>query len=257
MKEFDRLTEIVKKLRNPEKGCPWDLKQTSKSLIPNFIEELYEAVEEIEKEDYESLAEELGDLMLHIVMQVRIAEEENHFSMEDVLTGISEKLIRRHPHIFSSPDNISADEVKKNWEQIKQSEKKEIRKSLLDGIPFSMPGLIVAQRMQEKAASAGFDWDSPELVFDKIDEEITEIKEAVANNNQDEIEEEIGDLLFSAVNLARKLNADSETALRRAIKKFKVRFNKIEEYHHRNGENIYESSLEKLDEIWTSVKRDV
>jgi tetrapyrrole methylase family protein / MazG family protein len=253
--EFDELREIVKKLRDPEKGCPWDVKQTHRSLVPNFIEELYEAIEAIENEDMEHLAEELGDLMLHIMMQTSIAEEENKFQLEEVLNKINSKLIRRHPHIFAGTAAVDAEGVKMNWERIKQEEKKAHRKSIIDGIPRSMPALIIAQRMQEKAASAGFDWQEIEPVFAKMEEEIEELKSALEDNNCDQIEAEIGDIIFTVVNLSRKLGFDAETCLKRTIKKFEQRFKKIEKYHKANNHNIHESDLEKLDEIWEMAKK--
>ena len=179
MKEFDKLREIVNKLRDPDKGCPWDIKQTHRSMIPNFIEELYEAIEAIDNNDFDHLSEELGDLMLHIMMQVRMAEEEDKFSLEAVLEKINDKLIRRHPHIYGDGVAVDANGVKMNWERIKQEEKKGYRKSIIDGIPRSMPALIIAQRMQEKAASTGFDWKEVGQAIDKLDEEVHEFKTAL------------------------------------------------------------------------------
>ncbi len=255
MKEFDRLVEIIAKLRDPLDGCPWDLKQTHKSLVPNFIEELYETVEAIEDNDPKALKEELGDLMLHLLMQCRIAEENKEFTVADSLNGISEKLIRRHPHIFGEKKENDADEVKINWERMKQEEKKKERESILDGTPLSMPALIVAHRLQEKAASIGFDWDSIEPIFGKIDEEQDEIREAIESGDQSKVEEEVGDLLFSVVNLARKLHVDSEIALRITINKFVRRFKQVEKIYSDNGEKMYDATLEELDRVWDQVKR--
>ncbi len=254
MKEFDELHDIVKKLRDPEKGCPWDTKQTHRSLVPNFIEELYESIEAIENEDYDHLAEELGDIMLHIMMQIVMAEEKKEFSAEKVLDKINAKLIRRHPHIFGDGVAKDANGVKMNWERIKQQEKKAQRKSMIDGIPRAMPALIIAQRMQEKAAAAGFDWQEVEPVVEKLEEEVEEFKEALQKGDPAEMENEIGDMLFSVVNISRKLGFDSESSLKKTIKKFETRFKKIEEYHHKNKLNMLESSLEKLDEIWELAK---
>ncbi|HPT70769.1 MAG TPA: nucleoside triphosphate pyrophosphohydrolase [Candidatus Cloacimonadota bacterium] len=255
MNEFDQLIDIVGSLRDPENGCPWDLKQTLRSLVPNFIEEVYEAVEAIELDDSHALCEELGDIMLHIVMQVRIAEENNDFTMADVLNGINHKLIHRHPHIFGDETLKDADEVKLNWEKIKHKEKKLHRKSILDGIPKTMPGLIKAQRTQEKAASTGFDWQDIHPVLDKLEEEKNELLEALDQDNPDHIREEIGDLLFTIVNLARKLHIDAEGALNDTTRKFERRFKSIEDHYSKNGQNIYESTLEQLDEIWDLVKK--
>ena len=207
MKEFSELVEIMAKLRDPEKGCPWDKKQTHSSLVPNFIEELYECIEAIEKKDYTHLAEELGDLMLHVVMQATIAEDAEEFTIKDVLNKTNTKIISRHPHIFGDGEAKTVDEVKLNWEQIKLKEKKS-RKSAIDGIPYAMPKLIVAQRMQEKAAAVGFDWTNHQQVFDKLDEEVEELHEAIESGHQQHIEEELGDLLFTVVNLSRKLGFD-------------------------------------------------
>ncbi len=254
MKEFDELIAIVTRLRDKDNGCPWDLKQTSKSLIPNFIEELYETIEAIEKDNDHALAEELGDLLLHIVLQVSIASEKDVFKMQDVIQKINTKLIRRHPHIFADLEVKDSQEVKVNWERIKQIEKKHERESILDGVPRNMPALIFAQRTQEKAASVGFDWPNIIPVLNKLDEETKELIAAEKSQNRDEMEEELGDLLFTVVNLSRKLEIDAESALKKATDKFKYRFFQIERHHHDNNENIYESSLEKLDEIWESIK---
>lgn len=254
MKEFDKLIEVIEKLRDKENGCPWDLKQTHESLIPNFIEELYESVEAIENKDYKHLSEELGDLMMHIIMQVQIAKEEDKFQMEEVLEQISEKLIRRHPHIFGDGHATDAEGVKMNWERIKQEEKKHSRTSAIDGIPQQMPALIVAQRMQEKAASVGFDWPDISPAVDKLEEEVKEFQEAYKSKDIEEMQNELGDMLFSIVNIARKSGFDTETALRRTIKKFENRFKKVEDHFKSNGKNMLDASLEQLDEIWEITK---
>jgi len=253
MKEFDRLVQIVADLRNPETGCPWDKIQTHKSLVPNFIEELYESIEAIESGDMKDLSEELGDLMLHIVMQSRIAEETGDFEMSEVLRGINEKLIRRHPHIFGDEKVKDAKEVKLNWEQIKLKEKTH-RKSALEGVPRGMPKLIVAQRMQEKAAAVGFDWDNHHQVFEKLSEEIAELKEAIEEEDPVHIEEELGDLLFTVVNLSRKLGIDAEMALSGTNRKFERRFKQVEEIYKDKKTKMHDSNLEQLDEVWEAVK---
>jgi len=254
MKEFDKLIEVIEKLRDKENGCPWDLKQTHESLIPNFIEELYEVVEAIENKDYSHLSEELGDLMLHIVMQVEIAREEKRFEMKEVLNQINNKLIRRHPHIFGDGHATDANGVKMNWERIKQEEKKNVRSSAIDGIPQKMPALIVAQRMQEKAASVGFDWQDVAPAIDKLEEEVKEFQEAYKNKDLEEMQNEMGDILFSIVNIARKSGFDTESALKRTNKKFENRFKKIENHFQNNGKNMLDASLEQLDEIWEITK---
>ncbi len=253
MEEFDKLVKIVADLRDPEKGCPWDKKQTHTSLVPNFIEELYESLEAIEEDDMPDLREELGDLLLHIVMQSRIAEEDGDFEISDVLKGINDKIVRRHPHIFGTEKAESVAEVKLNWEQIKLKEK-QYRKSALEGVPRAMPKLIVAQRMQEKAAAVGFDWNNHIQVFEKLDEEIAELKEAIAEGKQIAIEEEIGDVIFTVVNLSRKLGIDAETALSGTNRKFEKRFRKVEEIYKNNKAEMHNSSIEQLDEVWKIVK---
>lgn len=258
MSKFDHLVEIISELRDRDTGCPWDLKQTAESLVPNFIEELYETVEAIHSGDDKHLVEELGDLLLHILMQARIAEENDKFSIKDVIQKINEKLIRRHPHIFceSYKKDMSSSQVKYNWEKIKFEEKKDKRKSLLDGIPKTMPALIFAQRMQEKAASAGFDWDSFKQVLPKLKEEISELESAIEDHSRSEVIEEIGDLLFSVVNLSRKLEIDSESALKKACEKFYTRFSFVEKYHEDNEESLFDSSLEKLNNVWELSKKN-
>jgi len=256
MKEFDKLVEVIEKLRDKENGCPWDLEQTHESLIPNFIEELYESVEAIESKDYTHLSEELGDLLLHIIMQAQIAKEAGEFEIEEVLSKINTKLIRRHPHVFADGHATDANGVKMNWERIKFEEKKKSRKSAIDGIPRAMPALIVAQRMQEKAASVGFDWPDVEPAVDKIKEEIHEFVDAFQQKDIEEMQNELGDMLFSIVNISRKLGFDTESALRRTIDKFDNRFRKVEEHYRKNKKNMLDASLEQLDEIWEIAKKD-
>ncbi len=254
MKEFDKLKEIISTLRHPETGCPWDLKQSSKTLISGMIEEVYEVSEAVAIGNKDDLKEELGDCLLHIMLQAQIASEKGSFAIEEVVEGISAKLIRRHPHIFGEENLTDPTEVKKRWEQIKLAEKKE-RNSVLDGIPQAIPGLLQAQRIQEKAASVGFDWDNIEPVFAKITEEIAEVRAEISCNNQENLELEIGDLLFSVVNLARKLNVDAELAIKTSNRKFRDRFSKIEAELTKTGTKINEKSLEELDHIWESVKK--
>lgn len=261
MDSFNKLWTIVNRLRDPITGCPWDLEQTPKSLVANFIEELYEVIEAIESDDSEHLKEELGDLLLHILMQVKIAEENQNFQLNDVLKAISDKLIIRHPHVFEgdncdeNKEKLESDEIKFNWERLKKVHKR--RKSVLDGIPKSMPALIYAQRMQDKAASVGFDWDDINDVIKKIDEELQELKAAIKSGISFEIEDEIGDMFFSLVNLCRKKGLDSERVLKKSAAKFYERFQKIEQYHKDRDENIYESSLERLNVLWESSKKGI
>ncbi|MFC1898017.1 nucleoside triphosphate pyrophosphohydrolase [Candidatus Cloacimonadota bacterium] len=256
MKEFDKLVEVIAKLRDRENGCPWDIKQTHESLVPNFVEELYESIEAIENKDYKHLSEELGDLMLHIIMQAQIAREAGEFQIEEVLRKINSKLIRRHPHVFADGHATDANGVKMNWERIKFEEKKKSRKSAIDGIPRAMPALIVAQRMQEKAASVGFDWPDVEPAVGKLKEEIHEFIDAFQQKDLEEMQNELGDMLFSIVNISRKLGFDTESALRRTIDKFDTRFRKVEEHYRKNDKNMLDASLEQLDEIWEIAKKD-
>lgn len=255
MTEFQKLVEIIAQLRDPVSGCPWDVKQTSQSLVPNFIEELYEAVEAIEDEDDAALREELGDLMLHVVFQAQIASEEGSFTIADVLNGIANKLVRRHPHVFGDLDVADADTVKLNWERLKKKEKTR-RKSVLEGIPRALPALIYAQRTQEKAASVGFDWPDIGPILAKLDEEEQELHEALESEDAAMIREELGDMLFTLVNLARKLHIDAEGALKQTARKFHKRFNYIEEHYRQNGADIHEASLEELDAVWDLAKKD-
>lgn len=253
MKEFDELLAVISRLRDKDNGCPWDLKQTSETLLTGMVEEVYEVVEAVENHDIEGKKEELGDLLLHVFMQSQIAKEMDEFSAIDVVNGIKNKLIRRHPHVFGDDKISDPDLVKKRWEQIKKKEKKD-RKSVLDGIPKGMPALLQAQRIQEKAASVGFDWDSLDPVFEKINEEIGEVKEELVDDNHNRIEEEVGDLLFAVVNLARKLDIDSEIAMKKANDKFSTRFKKIEQVLEKKGENINDKTLRELDQIWEIIK---
>lgn len=251
MKDFEKLVEVVAALRDPEKGCPWDIKQTPESLVPNFIEELYETVEAIEDQDDGALCEELGDLLLHIVFQAQIAQERGKFGIDGVLEAICNKLIRRHPHVFGDTELDTANAVKMNWERIKKAEKTE-RESVLDGIPRTLPALIAAYRTQEKAASVGFDWQDIKPVLDKLDEEQEELYEALGTEDMDQISEELGDMLFTLVNLGRKLDIDPEAALKGTIRKFKRRFCYIED-QYKTGD-IHAASLEELDAHWEAAK---
>lgn len=248
--EFNRLIEIMQSLRS-ENGCEWDKRQTHESLRQYLIEEAYEAVEAIDNMDMNLLKEELGDLLLHVVFHARLGEEKGNFDIDAVLAGINEKLIRRHPHVFGENREKDVEKIKMDWEESKQ---KEGRESRIDGIPKNMSGLQRAFRLQEKAASTGFDWDNVEDVWAKLDEEIQEVRKAADDEDKSELEEEIGDLIFSAVNLSRFMGVNPEDALRRTIKKFETRFKSIEKAAEENGRNITELSLEEMDKIWESNK---
>ena len=244
---IDRLVNIIKKLRAPN-GCEWDKKQTHESLIPYLIEETYEVVESIEDKNYKLLKEELGDLLLHVIFQIDIANDNKEFNLDDVINGICEKLIRRHPHIFYDKKDPRYKE--ENWEVSKKKEKK--RSSVLDGVPKSLPQLIRSSRIQEKAASVGFDWDDKNQVLLKVDEEILELKDAILKN--DGIDEEIGDVLFTIVNLSRHMGYDAESSLKKSIDKFSKRFKKIEQDLKNKNIKIQDLSLEELDKIWEKNK---
>jgi XTP/dITP diphosphohydrolase len=248
-KEFDELVRLVSILR---KKCPWDRKQTHESIKDNLIEEAYEVVEAIDKKNTDELKKELGDLLLHVLFHSRIAEEKKTFSIDDVIQGISEKLIRRHPHVFEDAVIDSDHQVAENWENIKL---KEGKSSILDGLPERLPALIRAQRMQEKAGNVGFDWAEWELAWEKLNEEINEWREAVGQQDQDLRKNEFGDLLFSLVNVGRLLQLNAEDALRKANRKFENRFRYIEEHLKAGNKDLASSTLEEMDELWEEAKR--
>ena len=244
---LDKLITIVKKLRSPD-GCDWDKEQTHQSLVPYLLEETYEVIESIEQKNFKALKEELGDLLLHIIFQIDISEGNKEFKLDDVIDGICQKLIRRHPHIFY--DKNDPRYKKGDWELSKQKEKN--RNSVLDGVPIALPALIRASRIQEKASAVGFDWKKKEQVLLKVDEEIGELKDAIINNQG--IEEELGDVLFTIVNLSRHLDYDSESSLKKSIDKFSNRFKNIETDLKERGINMKDLSLDELDEIWDKNK---
>ena len=249
---FEELITIVERLRAPD-GCPWDREQTSASLLPYLLEETYEVIESVDDRNWEVLKEELGDLLLHVVFQASIATDSERFNISESLKIINEKLVRRHPHVFGDTKADAAFNAKQNWEAEKQKEKK--RESRLDGVPVNLPGLVRAQRLQEKAAYVGFDWEKIESVWEKVNEELEEIKLAQQENNKESIEEEIGDTIFALVNLARFLGIPAEDALRRTNNKFINRFKMIEKELKRRGKTLEESSLDEMDKIWNTVKR--
>jgi XTP/dITP diphosphohydrolase len=247
--KFEEFYKIVQRLR---KECPWDREQTHESLRRCLLEESYEVLEAIDTKNKEELKKELGDLILQIVFHTILAEEEKTFSFRDVLKFEIEKLIRRHPHIFSDVKVKDADEVKTNWEKLKAGEGRE---SVLDGVPKELPALFRAYRIQEKAAKVGFDWKDEKPVYDKILEEIGELKANVESlSSRDEIEDEFGDVLFSIVNYARFLKINPEDALRRTIEKFIKRFQKIEEYAKKNDLVLDNMTLDEMDIIWNKSK---
>ncbi|HLS10928.1 MAG TPA: nucleoside triphosphate pyrophosphohydrolase [Flavobacteriaceae bacterium] len=249
LKAFGRLLDIMDDLREK---CPWDRKQTMESLRVLTIEETYELADAIMDNDLEEVKNELGDILLHMVFYAKIGEEKDAFDIADVLHSISEKLIRRHPHIYSDTKVEDEQEVKENWEQIKLKEK--ANKGVLSGVPKSLPSLIQAIRIQEKAAGVGFDWDNKEQVYKKYLEEWGELKEEVYNKDAEKIEEEFGDVLFSLINYARFLDVNPDNALAKANTKFKKRFNFIEAQAKLEGKAIHNLSLEEMNELWDMAK---
>lgn len=250
---IDQLREIVARLRAPD-GCPWDQEQTHASLRAGLLEEAYEVVEAINKSDDSNLREELGDLLLQVVFHAQIAHEEGRFNFNDVADEISRKLIRRHPHVFGKDHCKDSSAVLVKWEEIKRAEKGEAQQSILDGVSGGMPALMRAEKIQKKAARVGFDWSEIAPVFAKVREEIAEVEAELAST-PDRIEDEIGDLLFSVVNLARKLKVDGEVALHRASDKFVSRFHQVEALAAERGLTLEKLSLTELDVIWDEVKR--
>ncbi|MGQ9607963.1 MAG: nucleoside triphosphate pyrophosphohydrolase [bacterium] len=248
---FSELVEVIAKLRG-EEGCPWDRQQTHDTLKINIIEEAYEALEAIDEKDDEKIEEELGDLLMQVLLNAQIAKEEGKFDIYGVIQKIKEKLIRRHPHVFGDVKVKSAHEVIQNWDEIKSKEKE--RESLMDGIPTNLPALIRARKVQSKASRVGFDWDKSEDVFIKIEEELRELKESIEKGEHDSIEEELGDILFSIVNLSRFLNIEPEIALMKTTAKFIKRFKQMELRIANDGNKIIDYDLKGLDEIWNSIK---
>ena len=245
---FGRLINIMNELREK---CPWDKKQTIHSLRQQTIEETYELADAITDKDWNGIKEELGDLLLHIVFYAKIGEEENKFTLKEMIDGICDKLIKRHPHIYGDVKVSNEEDVKKNWEQIKLSEGK---KSVLSGVPKSLPAMIKAMRIQEKAKQVGFEWAYKEQVWDKVEEEKLELLEAVESGETDHIEEEAGDLFFSVINYVRFLKVDAENALELTNKKFIKRFTLMEEAVQKKGRNLQDMSLEEMDGIWNEIK---
>ncbi|MDP4205250.1 MAG: nucleoside triphosphate pyrophosphohydrolase [Bacteroidota bacterium] len=251
MDSFRKLLEIMDELREK---CPWDQKQTLDSLRKLTIEETYELADAILKKDMTDLKKELGDLMLHIVFYSKIASEQGAFDIRDVLESISEKLIYRHPHVFGEVEVETAREVEENWEALKLTEKGG-NKSVLEGVPSALPALIKANRIQEKVSGVGFDWEHREQVWDKVHEEIDEVRCEIENADQDKIEQEFGDLFFALVNAARLYGVDPETALERTNTKFIRRFNYLEDKTLKKGVLLKEMSLSEMDAIWEEAKK--
>ncbi|MBN9046401.1 MAG: nucleoside triphosphate pyrophosphohydrolase [Rhizobiales bacterium] len=266
-RNIDRLLEIMAALRDPETGCPWDVEQDFRSIAPYTLEEVYEVLDAIEREDADDLREELGDLLLQVVFHSRMAEEEGSFAFGDVVEAITRKMIRRHPHVFGDVEARSAGMAKGSWNRIKAEEKAERaerrarlgldtaeKSGFLDDIPRAFPALLRALKLQQKAAKVGFDWTEAAPILDKIAEETAELKEAMAVRDKAHRAEEYGDLLFAMVNLGRHLDIDPETALIAANDKFARRFHFIENKLDRSGSSLEKAGLEEMEAIWTEAK---
>ncbi len=247
--QFLRLVEIMDELREK---CPWDKKQTIQTLRQLTIEETYELTDAITDEDWQGIKEELGDLMLHLVFYAKIGAEKNKFTLQDVIKGVCEKLINRHPHIYGDVKVADEEEVKRNWEKLKL---KEGKKSILSGVPKSLPSMVKAMRLQEKAKQVGFEWENKEQVWEKVKEEENELFEAIKSNNKEHIEEELGDYFFSIVNFARFLQVDADNALELTNKKFISRFTKMEIEALKEGTDLNEMTLLEMDAIWNKIKK--
>jgi MazG family protein len=254
--KFERLVELMARLRAPG-GCPWDREQTFDTIKPYTLEETYEVLDAIDKRDWHELAEELGDLMLQCVFYAQMASEEGRFNISDSLDHINEKLVRRHPHVFGDANAQTPDDVKKRWDEIKAEEKlarNEPPTLLLDRVPRSQPALVEAAQISAKAAGVGFDWENISQVFDKLDEEVRELHTERARGTQEDIENEIGDLLFVIVNLARFLKVDPEQALRKTNSKFRRRFAHIEHSLAERGRKLTESDIQEMESLWIEAK---
>ncbi|MDB5200179.1 MAG: mazG [Chitinophagaceae bacterium] len=247
--DLQRLVTIMNELREK---CPWDKKQTIHTLRQQTIEETFELVDAITDTDWQGIKEELGDVLLHIIFYSKIGEEQQQFTLQEVIDGICEKLIARHPHIYGDVKVNNDEDVKRNWEQIKL---KEGKSSLLSGVPKSLPAMVKAMRLQSKAKQVGFEWDTKEQVWEKIKEEEKELLEAIASKNQVDIEDEMGDLFFSIINYARFLNVDAENALELTNKKFIKRFTEMEARANADGKNLHDMTLEEMDMMWNTIKQ--
>lgn len=253
---FARLVEIMARLRAPN-GCPWDREQNFDSIKPYLLEETYEVMDAIDARDWEGLAEELGDLLLQSVFFAQMASEENRFDIADSLAAINEKLVRRHPHVFADGDARTSDDVKRRWDEIKAEEKQSKPKpqGLLAGVPRSLPALVEAQQIASRAAGVGFDWENVGQVLDKLREELAELDAARATGNKDEMKDEIGDLLFVVVNIARFLKVDPEQALRATNAKFRRRFAHVEEGLAAQGKTLQQATIDQMESLWQAAKQ--
>lgn len=263
MKGMDRLLQIMAQLRDPDNGCPWDIRQDYASLVPYTLEEAYEVAGAIGRGDVAGLCEELGDLLFQVVFYAQIATEQNRFCFDDVVESISAKLVRRHPHVFADASVADAEEQTHVWERLKAEERKEkspqaeTAHSALEGVCEALPALVRAQKLQRRAARVGFDWDHISPVLDKIEEELQECREVMDDPaRRGQLEEEVGDLLFSCVNFSRHLQVDAESALRHASEKFTARFQKLEVGVERQGRKMQQLSLQEMERLWEQVKSD-
>jgi tetrapyrrole methylase family protein/MazG family protein len=250
-KKFEDLVEIMARLRGAD-GCPWDRRQTKEDLRPFLIEEAYEILEALDRGDDKGLCEELGDLLFHIVFMARIAEEEGVFDIDDVTQGVAEKMIRRHPHVFGGTEVAGPGEVEANWAKLKAAEKS--RESLMEGIPLHLPALMRAYRLTQRASKVGFDWENKDQVWEKLLEELQEFQGASDGGTKEELREELGDILFTLVNLARFIGVDPEDARRRVTNKFAERFHYIEQQLRKEGKTPQRASLAEMDALWEESK---
>ncbi|MFU2092017.1 nucleoside triphosphate pyrophosphohydrolase [Gallibacterium anatis] len=256
--KLEKFAEIIAKLRDPNGGCPWDLEQTYQTMPPHILEEAYEVVEAINQDDRKELKEELGDLLMQVIFLSQLAQEEGAFTLDDVIDGITDKIIRRHPHVFGEIKAENSDEVLKNWENIKQQERYQKEQfSILDNVPIALPSLLRAAKLQKRCAKVGFDWSELEPTIQKVEEELQEVRDEVSKQpqNPQTIEEEIGDLLFASVNVARHLKLNPEEALRKANLKFERRFRQVEQSILASGRQLEQVSLAEMDLIWDQVKQ--
>lgn len=252
LKAFDELLEIMDELREK---CPWDKKQTLESLRKLTIEETYELGDAILRNELDEIKNELGDLLLHIIFYAKIGSEQKAFDIGDVIRSLNEKLVYRHPHIYGKVDVNNARDVEQNWEALKLKEKGRKKKTVLEGVPASLPALVKANRIQEKASGVGFDWEKPEQVWDKVKEEVNELQHEITSENTEKIEAEFGDLFFALVNAARLYGIDPEAALERTNLKFISRFNYLEDQTLKKGKDLKEMSLAEMDRYWNEAKK--
>ena len=264
--KFEKLVEIMATLRGPN-GCPWDKQQDFNSLKPMLVEEVYEVLEAVENQDFDGLSEELGDMLLHVLFHAQLGKEAAQFDINTVIEKISDKLVRRHPHVFGNDSASTPEEVIKNWEAIKAQEKAEKLKdrtaeqrSLLEGIPSKLPAIHEAHQISSRAVRVGFDWPNIEGIFDKLEEEVQELKEVISTGGdetqRERLEDEIGDMLFTVVNIARYLKIDSESALKRANRKFKTRFQHMESELAKQGKTLDKTSLAEMEALWKKAKSE-